>query len=217
MKVLRELQVRGDDSSLRALVERLELEMVSRPESGWRPDREAEERVRSQSSNAVVCFTGPLQGTNQRVRMWLSWRHGVLVVSNVVPAGRGSLSISDYNAALRGFHDQWLVPASNELPVSILLSSDDYTPADSLGREVSSLLEAFASSAVDATRGHPADEERWANFVIAAHRNQVDIPSDRLERWLREDVGFADDVACDLAVRYEAERNLLRQFERTAA
>lgn len=60
---------------------------------------------------------------------------------------------------------------------------------------------------------HPADRERWLDFVIAAHSEGATIPLDALQRWLIEELDWPETVAIELAGSYDNAIEVLRHYD----
>jgi hypothetical protein len=83
--------------------------------------------------------------------------------------------------------------------------------------ETALLLHRFSAAANKSTgSSHPCDEERWLEFVTAAHREKAALDASTLEQWLREGEGWPEDIASELAVDYEKARSLLSYYEKVA-
>jgi len=60
---------------------------------------------------------------------------------------------------------------------------------------------------------HPLDRDRWRKFLLLAHKDRVDLSSDTLERWFREEHRWPDDRASQLAIEYDHARDLLKDYD----
>ena len=74
-------------------------------------------------------------------------------------------------------------------------------------------LQAFVSNANKQGPLHPLDQDRWRDFLIAAHNEQANLAAEELEAWFNEQ-GFPEDVATELVIEYEQARNLLKQYDK---
>ncbi len=217
MKVFRTLHVRGAEIELEQMLARLD-EMVAQ-QPGWRRDSEMEDRVRERTATDYRCYSMIAPGAERRVQVWVVEKRGQVEVANVVAEDRGNLSYDEYNQAVEAFCERGVKLAAAGMALDVALGAPTFSPRDRLGDDVAAVLEDFASRTNKATgASHPQDSELWRKFVITAHKAGADVtPGDWLARWLASDAGFPVEVAYELAVRYENERQLLRQFESNAA
>lgn len=141
-----------------------------------------------------------------------------LRITNITPMQTGSLGVDTYNAAVREVHGA-LAPVARSIG-SLDVQFDDGEDAlrSRVSPTVARLLDGFAHSANHETGAdHPADRDRWLEFVLAAHREKISLDAALLAQWLREEHQFSYDVAASLAEEYEHSRELLARYERDAA
>jgi hypothetical protein len=83
-----------------------------------------------------------------------------------------------------------------------------------VSKETAQLLHHFSVLANKSTGAtHPSDERRWFEFIGAAHREDASLDDRTLERWLREEEDWPEDVASELAAEYEKARSLLKFYD----
>ena len=81
-----------------------------------------------------------------------------------------------------------------------------------MSEQTARLLASFSHIA-NKSMPHPLDEERWREFLIAAHKENARLDESTLNRWLVEDEGWLEDSASDLASQYYFARELLRDYD----
>ena len=209
MKVFRDLQLAGSEIALKATVEAIEDSLVD----GWRRSLESEARIRSTAigDGAAYCFACDPNGTRAGARLFLAGGDdGSLSVTNIVPMGVGSLSIDQYNAILREFHDRFAAPAAARSGAVATMTPDEEGIEAWLGAESTGKLRAFSSSANRSTGSdHPFDRRRWFEFLRAAHEEGSPLDASTLSRWLVESEHWGERAAGELAIEYEFGRGLL--------
>ena len=134
-------------------------------------------------------------------------------VSNIVPCKTSMLSYSQYNDILTEFHADVIKPSILK-PFRCILTNDSFTGEECMGSESWKLLVSFSALA-NRTSLHVSDNQRWRNFVTSIHRQETKLDSDTLQRTLIEELGWLEDKASVLAIRYEDELELLRQYDET--
>jgi hypothetical protein len=98
----------------------------------------------------------------------------------------------------------------------VVLTSADQTIEDWTDLATASALKCFSSLANKSTgRSHPLDEERWLDFIIAAHRGGRPLDPEQLSRWLIQVERWSDYIAQDLASDYSMGMALLDRYDRT--
>src|SRR5882757_1021625 len=126
-------------------------------------------------------------------------------VSNIIPCGDiRKLSIRQYNAILTDFNDRFATPIADQHSLRISLSKPKQELSDWMSDDTAQQLKWFSMGANKSTgNAHPSDEKHWFDFVVAAHKNQDEIDTDTLTRWLIEVEGWYEDIAHDLAGDFE--------------
>jgi hypothetical protein len=202
MKTFRQLQLYGSRAQIAALREKL-AKFVPTP--AWQ--RNVDLRGSSAPDVSVFEYTG---GDAPGAFVWLFDEPYGARVTNIVPKSASSLSHDEYNTIAECFVRDVLNPLRTQIPVRIDLEPTNRSIDDLLPAPVALALRRFSSSANRSTgTAHPQDAEMWDNFVILAHRAQVSLAPNTLERLLVEDEHWDDDQAHDLALKYASARRLL--------
>lgn len=135
-------------------------------------------------------------------------------VPNIVPLESGSLSIAQYNALLSDFIARVVEPIAARYGYTIETTKARQTIDDWLSPDAAKKLQQFSRAANKSTRaGHPKDEGRWFDFIIAAHLAGDKLASDLLARWLSEAEGWDEESAHRLAGDYETSLALLSRYD----
>lgn len=91
-----------------------------------------------------------------------------LFVSNIVPLEKSKLSVDEYNAVLRKFYADIVVPykeTHHDVEIS-QITDDIFDPTTVITKEALKKLEAFCYCANKSTgSSHPNDQERWFDFI----------------------------------------------------
>lgn len=136
-------------------------------------------------------------------------------VPNIVPTESGRLTFEQYNAVLEDFIARVAEPSATHFGFSIETTKPHQTLEDWLTTDAASKLRSFSGLANKSTgTGHPNDERRWFDFVVAAHRGNRELDANRLARWLHEAEGWSDESAHDLAGNFENCLALLTFYDR---
>ena len=212
MKVYRGLSIKGSWQGLEAFIDGIAPRLAA---EGWG----AVEYVYQHDPSKPFCFTCPETAGGTESEIWMARRdpdkpylgNGELYVSNIVPKDyQRQLSYHEYNAILSEFYDRFARRSATEQGLSIELSSDDVNLEDWLSPTAAEALRLFSRKANRSTgASHPEDQKRWYRFLILADREKARLDASTLARWLREDEGWADSIASDLAGDYEQARSLL--------
>jgi hypothetical protein len=130
-------------------------------------------------------------------------------VVNIRPDSGGQLSIEEYNHILDEF-----IEAATPIAHQHGLEAETVSAHTDLSRWASptviKALVAFSSTANRSTgHGHPMDYERWARFVILAHREGSSLDVSTLERYLVEELHWDDSMVDKLGTSYESSRKIL--------
>jgi hypothetical protein len=125
-------------------------------------------------------------------------------VPNITPAAVGQLTVEQYNAVLSNFVEAIAKPVARQFGYLVNITSAVQDLEDWMSADAATALRRFSAAANKSTgAGHPMDERRWFDFIIAVHRVGDDVGSDRLARWLHEVEGWAEDTAHELAGEFE--------------
>ncbi len=186
--------------------------------TGWSRDLGREEELSRESGRKFYCFACQQSPDRPAAKLFLthadrratSW----LYVSNIVPQEVRQLTIDQYNHILNEFNIRFARPATDSIGVRVELSSPEQSIDDWLSPQSAKLLTAFSLLANKSTgSSHPADRERWHDFLITLHRSGENPNVGLLERWLIEEEHWPSDIALDLLCEYEFARGLLSRFD----
>ena len=130
-------------------------------------------------------------------------------ISNIVPCQTSQLSVDEYNDVLVRFADEIVDPVKQDL-VSVV-TKDEFSGKDVMSEASWQTLESFDALA-NRTSLHPNDVQRWHQFVISIFRSGQKLYSDTLIRILCEEFGWDQEGAVKLAIRYDDELDLLREY-----
>jgi hypothetical protein len=192
--------------------------LVQRATAPWRhvPQREAEMQ-RCFRGDDVIVFEHDATNQLRAASLTLWQRPDGYEVTNIVPLNAGSLSPEAYNDLLNDFAQQIGRPAADATSFSLTLSKAEKSLEDLAGTNPARALRAFVSD-VDSSAPtlHPVDRKRWHDFLIAEFRQNTHLSGETLERWLREEAGWPEDDASELAVQYERGLALLDTYAHEA-
>jgi len=215
MKRRQQLFIKGSKEAVQSVL----TAMGKNLPKGWEREKEFEEMLQESMPGQwlpPVCYVCTRQGQREAALVSLSETQesdGVGVL-NIAPIDMEEMNNTQYNTVLMDFFNQVVKPAASNQPVDVLLSSDEYDMAQSLGAKVLALLEAF-SSQCDKDTGpiQHEDHQRWLGFLIATHRERADLQPDLLSSWLIDEGKWPAEMANDLAVEYEFARSLLEAYD----
>lgn len=182
--------------------------------AGWARDLDRERSLRSVGVQALSFRYQPLF-RNTPVWLFLGQRDDVFQMTNVVPThGAGSLSLKEVNLVVENFKERLEAAlASRGLNWRLHLGPDMVGLEQICNDpEVRTQLLAYSNMA-NRSIPHPMDDEQWRKFVILAHQKNLAMTSSELKQWLVEDEGWEWDRASELAIAYESERDLLKQYD----
>lgn len=144
--------------------------------------------------------------------LWGTWDG--YYVSNIVPAEISNLTYAQYNAILADFVDRIAGPAAPRFGFTVTRTEPRQSIEDWSSPDAALKLRRFSGGANKSTgSSHPADERRWFDFIIAAHRARGKLDASRLARWLHEIEGWGEDSAHDLAGEFEKSLALLQFYD----
>lgn len=211
MKVFRNLKITGSQETLEKLIQQIENNL----DQGWYRDIEAESELnfRKLYDLKMYCFSCSALDQRRACNLWLgddASDYGRLSVSNIIPKSVSQLSYDQYNYILEEFYQRFILPASQNLKVEVNLTEAELDIRQFMKPETAAILHNFSTNAHNLD---PINEVRWYNFLVAAHKDQVPLDSSTLERWLREQEGWSEDIALELAESYESGRSLLAYYD----
>ena len=219
MKIFDDMTFSGTQDALAKFIERLD----QSPQIGpWMRDQEAVE------SHAAVrpapdtdrCYRKQGSGDLPDALLWLiarekrasKWR-----VTNIVPAIQNAAFSEDtYYSLLTSFRETTL-PLARECNVTISLPQLDVGPEYWLTPKQEDLLRSFSEHANRSTgSAHPQDQKRWNDFVIKVHHDGSNVGGGDIGRILIEHYHWSEHIADELAIDFDKQRALLRDFAKSA-
>lgn len=219
MKIFRELTFEGTPENLVGSLDSVESAFCD----GWRRDEQLEERILERDSGQRAfrdrAYFCPRSDRHAAAHLWIMARNeNSLYVSNIMPVDSDRLTYNEYNAILEEFHDRFATDAAAEHDVTLQLGSDQMSLEEILPERASDALKDFCEKAYrNAGLSIPDDEERWQEFIIAAHDSNCDLSGTTLRRWLVEDERWPEVFVGKLISEYETGRALLaRAYQATA-
>ncbi|MDX0378510.1 hypothetical protein GOC56_32725 [Sinorhizobium meliloti] len=154
------------------------------------------------------------KGALREANLWLNWYDGKITIGNIVPTEYGQLSRGEYNALFDDFVTRFLLPAAEIQSLQVELTGAHRDISEWLSESTKRKLSAFSSLANKSTgHSHPSDHARWIDFVIGAHVENADLPTDVLEEWLVNELHWPETSAMDLASDFEAAIDLLQRYD----
>lgn len=209
MKVYGELTVTGDAKVLDQFICTLSQNL----RNGWSRNRGREQEVSAAALGPMHCFACSETASRPASELWMATHSkGHLYVSNIIARQLSSLPYDQYNAILRDFFNNCVLPAAEAAGATARLSRFEARLEDYMSSQTADRLRSFSARA-NRSILHPLDRERWNEFLAAAYREGVQISADLLQRWLIEEEKWPEDQAISLAVEYEHARDLLRVYE----
>lgn len=209
IEVFQDLNVRGPIKHRTALRDQLILS-TTHP---WRVDLErSKEFARNSTSEAEVLAFHREQADGLPAASLSLWGTADgYYVPNIVPAESRKLNYEQYNAILNDFREKVLQPVARRFDFVAETTSDRQEVVAGLSPDAAMKLRAFCDNANKSTgAGHPMDQRRWFDFLIAVHRSGKTIGRDLLERWLHEVERWDEESAHELAGNYETSLALLQ-------
>lgn len=134
-------------------------------------------------------------------------------VANIVPLELDELGVSGYNNVLNDFVDRIAQPASEDCQFNVKITERRQFITDWISQEAADALHRFSVSANKSTgSSHPLDRKRWFQFIMTVHRDQRELDTDLLIRWLVEVEDWNTERAHKLAIEYEFGLALLNEY-----
>jgi hypothetical protein len=210
MEIFRDLYLSIEPDRMAATADLIERS----PPPGWTRDLIVERQARSAPvlrAKLTFCFNCSAEGRRPAAMVILTEKDpGTFFVSNIIPTAKHQLGHGEYNVILEDFYDRVIRPYTGPAGVRATLTDAEVDLEHWMSHETAELLRRFSASANKGTgSSHPADRDRWNDFVVAAHRDGSSMDPADLRRWLLEVGGWPPEVADPLAVEYEYGRELL--------
>lgn len=217
MKVFRELKIQGDPDQLTALGEAI----AATSADGWTRDIGAEDsmkRLTRPVGHEAYAFMCLRLGHRPAATVFLIRKESdTFSVPNIIPHDQHQLSFDEYNTILEEFARTFVEPLASRFGAEVHISESEADLERWLSEETAEKLRHFSRVANKWSGSrHPADRNRWFEFLTAAHQEQAAFPADLLVRWLHEIGGWSPETANELAGEYEFARGLLTFADREA-
>jgi hypothetical protein len=205
-----DLEVEGDPSAIDDLIRRLE----DCSDRRWRRDLGPVKRLEKVFAGPVddLCFSIDEEGERPAATLWIE-RRGAreLVVSNIVPTVRQSLTDDEYHAILDDFQTSILQAISHGIDVQFRRISPRDKIEEALSREAKRLLRSFSSSA-NRSGLHPSDWRKWGRFLIQTHLDRTILDGTELGWWLDQE-GWPRESRDALVASFETGLSLLAEYD----
>ena len=157
-----------------------------------------------------------------------------LFVSNIVPLEKSKLSIDEYNAVLKKFYADIVVPykeAHHDVEIS-QITDDVFDPTTVISKNALEKLKTFCRTANKSTgSSHPNDQERWFDFICQTVDDEKMFDAVTLSKFLQDEsywgkkeddyLGVVGQFAWDethaeqLASEYELSCEILQYYKST--
>jgi len=161
----------------------------------------------------MYCFACDSKPGRPASELWIATRSASeQYVSNIVSNDVRKLTCDQYNDILQEFQQRFAQPAADSVGVDVRPGNPDPQIEDFLSPTAARLLRSFSALANKSIL-HPRDRKRWNEFLAAAYRENAQLDSSMLQRWLIEDENWPGETAIELSVEYENARALLETFE----
>lgn len=198
--------------------------------SPWHRDKKIEQSIENSSTSdtkGVIAFE---RNANQdlpavQLVLWPDWDNTTQTPSssyqyrlgNIVSVEGPALGVNRFNNVLSAFVTEILSPLEHLFSVQISLSPRLLTMEDLTSKAAASALRTFSAMANKSTgANHPADEARWWDFIIRAHKSRGTLTASLLEQWLFEVDRWDSETAAELASDFEKSRDLLKAYDSAA-
>lgn len=188
--------------------------MIERARDPWSRYIDSSSGAPKPDESDIVFFDRRETAQVPAARVVLAERVNGFDVPNIVPIGRRELTRGQYNSVLQDFAATVVRPAADQFGFSCDLSADREALADLVLPSTARALEAFSSNANKTMGGsHPLDQQRWRNFIFAAHNDPQGFDAEMLLRWLTEVESWSEDTASELARQFDFALTLLEEYD----
>jgi hypothetical protein len=211
MKVFRELSAYGEPGALESMLATIESGLCD----GWLRDRESEARapVLCGEGKVWIFFLREARDESPEIALAITLEGRRLTIANVFPTQPGQISREQYNSFVSEFFLKFLQPAAQDCGVEVSLSSDERTIEEAFGWNAVGLLTSFSKCA-NKKMTHPADRNRWFDFLVSLHGRRVSEEDlDVLAEWLLED-GWSTEKVEKMVSECELASEVLRAIDR---
>jgi len=211
MKVFQDLFIRGTPEALVKTIDKIENIL----DEGWTREHEREESLSKSSQMKWYAFR--CHKKENRPAAFLSITEsntGELYVPNIVPEELNQLSYNQYNTILQDFTTRYVSPASQATGVNFELSNPEKSITDWFPPLALEALRRFYGCANISTGiAHPADEKRWNEFIVIAHKENVQVDGFTFKQLLIEDENWPKEIADRLSSDFERSMSLLTFYD----
>lgn len=208
MKTFRDLYIELNGIDIEEFIEKLTLHC----KPPWFRNYDKEDNLRSPGEK-VYCFEREKRDEVPSAALFLFMKtEDVWYVSNIVPISTLELNYDQYNQILEDFLDSLVKPNAKKTALRAKITSDEVSISTVAGNEVEAALVRFSNLANKSTgSSHPADRQRWFDFLILANQADSKLGPDFIVRSLVE-LGWTQEQAYELGVQFEFGDDLLSYF-----
>lgn len=134
-------------------------------------------------------------------------------IINIIPSKKSdifSLDCSAYNNILDVFKKDVFLEINDINGCEVEENQEDYTIQEIIPKSYEKLntwLEAFPLS------GHPLDERRWFDFLIALRKNRETLSIDDFSKYIQENYNWSKKDIERFEFKYEEQINLLEYYD----
>lgn len=134
-------------------------------------------------------------------------------IINIIPSKKSdifSLDCSAYNNILDVFKKDVFLEINDINGCEVEENQEDYTIQEIIPKSYEKLntwLEAFPLS------GHPLDERRWFDFLIALRKNRETLSIDDFSKYIQENYNWSKKDIERFVFKYEEQINLLEYYD----
>lgn len=159
---------------------------------------------------------------------------GEIMVGNIVPQKKNSLTVDEYNALLMRFYEDVIKPYK-EQGTEIIIdppTDDIFDPRTIISEKALRKLRSFCDGANKTTgSSHPMDRERWFDFICQTVDDDRVFEYSSLANFLQDeaywgtkpegfigamgDYAWSEDKAYELADEYSAAVEVLQYYKKT--
>lgn len=132
-----------------------------------------------------------------------------VVIVNIIPMKESNISEIDcieYNKLLDSFRNKVFRLIQEQNGNNIEENSEDYEISDIIPKSFDKLntwLNLYPLS------GHPLDERRWCDFVIALHTNHEELTLDDFKKYIQEQYKWNEETIEKFALKLKYQREIL--------
>lgn len=134
-------------------------------------------------------------------------------IVNIVPSkksGLSSLDYTQYNTILDTFKEDVFIEIKNKYSNEIEENNEDYTIQEIIPKsfeKLNSWLSMYPLS------GHPLDEHRWFDFLIALRKNDESLSVSDFSKYIEEQYGWSEEDLQRFELKYEEQIDLLEYYD----